>query len=69
MPIMVLDPKLPAQADAVGIFDNIVERASREMMWIFGLVILTSYNLRLFRAAEGVRSAPTPVAGRRTHQD
>ena len=28
----VLDPKLPAQADAVGIFDNIVERASREMM-------------------------------------
>jgi hypothetical protein len=28
----VLDPKLPAQAEAVRIFDNIVERASREMM-------------------------------------
>ena len=69
MPIMVLDPKLPAQADAVGIFDIIVERASREMMWIFGLVILTSYNYPLFRAADSVRSAPTPVAGRRTNQD
>ena len=29
---VVLDPKLPAQAEAVRIFDNIVERASREMM-------------------------------------
>jgi len=29
---LVLDPKLPAQAEAVRIFDNIVERASREMM-------------------------------------
>ena len=28
----VLDPKLPAKADAVRIFDNIVERASREMI-------------------------------------
>ena len=28
----VLDPKLPAKADPVRIFDNIVERASREMI-------------------------------------
>jgi hypothetical protein len=28
----VLDPKLPAQASAARIFDNMVERASREMM-------------------------------------
>ena len=31
LPAWVLDPKLPVQADAVRIFDNIVERASREM--------------------------------------
>ena len=31
----VLDPKLPAKVDAVRIFDNIVERASREMTRIF----------------------------------
>jgi hypothetical protein len=30
-PALVLDPKLSAQARTVRIFDNIVERASREM--------------------------------------
>ena len=36
LPAGVLDPKLPVQAEAVRIFDNIVERASREMTRIFG---------------------------------
>ena len=31
LPRLVLDPKLSAQARTVRIFDNIVERASREM--------------------------------------
>ena len=44
----------PLSADAVGIFDNIVERASRENDTEFGLVNLTSYILRSFRASEGV---------------